>query len=209
MQERTQTNLQALVVKQWREIGFLNVCFCIGFPVADKEVRVCVAGHVSDLEEWLTNPLSLPPTDLEGIRGWADQVANYLGSNFPHAGDNSFFSEMITYSGKLWLPREPLYVQFEHKYIPEEHGIKYSIRITSEEEAKLFKERQEAGFTPAFAYLIESTCDTCKQGYKDCGCSKVLDANTRQTITRLEPLLLFWTNNRRLINLGPKPSANG
>jgi hypothetical protein len=194
----------ALVIKHWREVGFLNVCYCIGFPVVDREVRICVAGHVNDLEEWLENSLSLPPIDIEGIRRWTDQLANYLGSNYPVSINNSIFSKMMTFSGKIWLPREPMYVQFEYKYVPEEHAIKVSLPITSEEEAILFEKKQEAGFTPAFAYLTEFSCSSCEQNYRACSCSKLFDENAKRVITKMQPLILFWTSNPRPINLGPK-----
>jgi hypothetical protein len=149
-------NALGSLIREWRKRDFLNVCYSIGFPVEDREVRITVAGHVDDLEKWLNQSLSIPPTNIEAIEKWSDLVATYLATNFSHSIDKFLFSKMLTFSGKMWLPREILHVPFEHTYLPEEHNIELSIPFSSKEEAMFFAQKQSTGFTPALAYLIEA-----------------------------------------------------
>jgi len=185
-----------MLVGAWKRAGHDRVAsYSVAFPVQDKEVRLSVLGHVADLEEWLSNPLSNPPMSQDKIRDWAEEVSAFLNESFPEAHDKPSLFKTLMPSGILLIDRKPIEgAQIQHYWSDEQRALKYELAIPKSE-AALMKALEMREFSPAFAFLVlESRCSNCGLAYLDCGCSKLLDDGVGHEITKARIAFPFWTD---------------
>ena len=168
--------------------------YTIAFPVDGKEVRISVVGHAVDLESWLCNPLCIPPTDRQELAVWGDMVAEYLRNTFPISNHNPSVFETLMTSGILLLRRQQVEERFNFKYERTEHGIRHGLHVP-EEEIRLKEALVRGDIAASMAFVnIASRCTHCREEYRDCGCSNMLDENVGEEIIEARLLPAFWTD---------------
>lgn len=185
-----------MLICAWNKKGHDKaVSYSIGFPVQDKEVRISVLGHISDLEEWLSNPLSNPPTSQDKICEWSEKVSDFIKKRFPEANDKPPLFKTLMTSGILLIKRKRIDDSKFHIHFSEEHqALKWEYRASESEEA-LVKALKTREFSPAPAFIIlESECTKCGQSYLNCGCSRTLDEGVAQKISDMRVAFFFWTD---------------
>ncbi|MBX3050636.1 MAG: hypothetical protein KF753_04120 [Caldilineaceae bacterium] len=171
------------------------VAYTIGFPVEGKELRVSVLGHIEDLGEWLSNPLSTPPVETQDeIYDWAEKVSAHLQAQYPVVYDNPPIFETLMHSGVLLAQRKQVDNKFNIEYEMTDKGLMYKFRIPDDE--MHLKSAIEKGYlTPALAYLkLESKCIKCGRPYRVCDCSKLLDIGVAEEVTEVRVAFPFWTD---------------
>lgn len=90
------------------------VCYKIGFPVDEERAAlISIMGHVDDVDEWLKNELSRPPTTYEPLRQWGEDVAHYLRSNYSAASKVHSLSDVLVAPGVLTIPRRHITGEFK------------------------------------------------------------------------------------------------
>jgi hypothetical protein len=196
--ESLYTTLDAIrmLVRAWNDRGFDKiVSYSVGFPVQNKEFRISVLGHIADLEEWLSNPLSGPPTSQDKIRDWAEKVSDFLRESFSEIHDKPPLFETLMTSGVLLVKRRPVEgTEFRPYYSDEHRALMYELAIPKRDSA-LIEALEMRELSPALAILIlESRCTKCGLSYQDCDCSKLLDEGVAEEISKARIAFPFWTD---------------
>lgn len=167
----------------------------LAFPVGDdREARISVLGHVDDLDEWLSTPMAYPPTTMQDLRDWSERTAQHLTDNCAAAVDVPPIFEVLMPTGILLINRKQVeWGNLDVQYSDELQGYVFQLPIPQGEES-LSEALYAEGIAPGFGILIlDSRCTSCGEPYRDCGCSKLLDANVAQEITEAVPFP-FWTD---------------
>ena len=184
------------LVAAWQKTGYdWVICYKIGFPIDDERAAiVSVLGHVEDLARWLSSDLESPPTNMEGLRQWAEQVSKYLREAFLVQYDTPALAKTIMPTGVLLIDRRRIgYGNFDIEYSNEIQGHIYSLPIP-ENEVNLAHALEQAGIVPGVGLLIQrSRCTNCKEPYRDCNCSILLDEGVADEILNAIPFP-FWTD---------------
>lgn len=192
--EKTLAGIRLLLDAFNRRRNDLVLSYTIAFPVDGKEVRMSVLGHAGDLENWLSNPLCVPPTDWPELAHWGDMVAEYLKNTYPISNNNPSLFETLMTSGILLMRRQPIEERFNFKYERTEKGIRFEMQVP-EEENRLKEALASGDISPAMAFVqIASRCTHCRHEYRDCSCSKILDEGVAEEITEVKALPAFWTD---------------
>ncbi len=197
--ESLYTTLDAIrmLVQAWNRKGFDKVVsYSVGFPVQDRECRISVLGHIADLEEWLSHPLSNPPTSQDGIRDWAEEVSSFLGRTFhEEAHDEPPLFDTLMTSGVLLIKRRAVEGAEYRSYYSDEHRALVCELAISKDEAAWPRALETETISVAPAILIlDSRCTRCGLSYPDCSCSKLLDEGVAQEITEMRIAFPFWTD---------------
>ena len=182
--------IQALRAKGYDQVA----SYSVAFVVEDKEARISVLGHINDLEDWLNEPLSVPPDSREGIFAWSEKVAEYLRLKYPEAKDRPALAETLMPSGVLLIRRQTLSDSIDVRYEETDHGLRYKFQIPDEEQA--LKESVARGeIVPAAAFFkVETKCTNCGESYRSCSCSKMLDSGIAEEIIDAHFIRPFWTD---------------
>ena len=185
-----------MLVFAWNKKGHDKVVsYSIGFPIQDKEVRISVLGHISDLEEWLSNPLSNPPVSQDKICEWADKVSGFIKKRYPEANDKPPLFKTLMTSGILLIKRKRIDDSKFNIYFSEEDQALIWEYSGSEKAEPLMKALEMREFIPAPAFIIfESECTKCGQSYMICDCSKILDDGVVQKISNMRIACFFYTD---------------
>jgi hypothetical protein len=183
------------LVRAWHQQELdLVVSHCVIFPVQGKDALISVYGHVADLVNWFSSPVSRPPTTIEELRGWAGQVSAFLSQHYRPADDTPSLEETLKDTGIFWADRRPLDEDdYMLTYSEERSALEYLIKIArGKTSARLLEEKK---ISPALALLVnESECSACRASYADCQCSKLLDEDVAQRITDARDAFVFWTD---------------
>jgi hypothetical protein len=184
------------IVAVWQNKGQDRVvCYKIGFPVdADRAAIISFLGQVDDLGKWFSSGLCYPPITPPELRDWAEHVSDYLKQTFPILVDAPPLAETLMDTGVLLIDRKPItYANFEIQYSGETQGHIYSLPIP-ENEVELAKALEKEGIGPGLGMRIESSsCTRCRETYRSCGCSKLLDEDVTEEILKATPFP-FWTD---------------
>jgi hypothetical protein len=183
------------MVQAWDEHGFdLVASYSLGFIVEDREVRLSVLGHVSDLRQWLHSSLATPPLSLAGLGEWGEQVSTYLKS-YPKSPDVPPLGGTLMPTGVLVIDRALIeQTAYQFFYSPEKNAHGYVLALPHLDDT-LQAAFREGKITPTDGFqIVGSTCTKCGQPYSSCGCSKLIDEGVAQEITEVRTLFLFWTD---------------
>lgn len=184
-----------LLIRALRSRGYDQIAsYSVAFVVEDKEARISVLGHINDLEDWLSEPLSVPPVSREGLFAWSEKVAEYLRLKYPEANNRPALAETLMPSGVLLIRRQTLAENIDVKYKETDRGLIYTLQIADDEQG--LKECVGRGeIVPATAFLkVESKCTNCQEAYRNCSCSKMLDSGVAEEIIRARFIRPFWTD---------------
>ncbi|HUE83927.1 MAG TPA: hypothetical protein VMM84_17625, partial [Pyrinomonadaceae bacterium] len=170
------------------------VGFTIAFDLEGRQVRVSVLGHITDLEDWLAEPLSVPPSSSEEIFAWAEKVADFLRRKYPVANDRPALEETLKPSGVLLIQRRFLANNIDIRFQETDRGLKYGLLIPDNENT--LKEHVLRGeIVPVLAFFKEaSLCSKCRQSYRSCGCSKMLDTGVAEEIIKAQLVRPHWSD---------------
>jgi hypothetical protein len=186
-----------LLVESWREKDIdIVLSFKLGFPINEEvDVYLSFLGHVADIATWLSHPLSFPPTSLEDLHEWAEDVSEYLSNCCPiESFDTPPLLETLMPSGVLFIDRQPIPNDWKVQYHNQCEGLVYKM-IIPENQHLLAKQILAEDIVPAIAMqVLASRCTKCDQSYLECACSKSLDDNVAQEITDARLLRMFWTD---------------
>jgi hypothetical protein len=193
---RTLDAIRAMVAAWDRQRNCEVASYSIGFPVQDREAWVSVMGHVSDLKEWLDDPLSTPPVSFEEIHSWVERVSDTLAQRYPAASDTPRLSDTLMPSGLLLVRRRPIEGSgFRPYYSEERRALMWELSL-AKEDTSLAEALRNGRITPAIAILVlESRCMKCGLSYPGCPCSKLLDEEVVQEITEARIAFPFWTDH--------------
>lgn len=192
---RTTDAIRMLVLAWKKRSHNWVIGYSLAFPVGDeREARISVLGHVDDLEKWLSTPLAYPPTAMGELRDWSEQTAQQLTDNYVAAVDSPPIFEVLMPTGVLHINRRRVeWGNFDVEYSDELQGHVFRLPIPQGEES-LSKALCAEGIVPGVgALILDSRCTSCGGPYRDCGCSKLLDEDVAQEITKACPFL-FWTD---------------
>jgi|GEM_PF-1190458 len=185
-----------MLAAAWTDKGLdLAVSYSVGFLVEDREVWISAMGHVDDLSDWLSRPLSVPPASLGELHEWANRVADYLRLYCAEASDVPKLQDTLMPTGVLRFQRDFVDSgRMKAEFALEEHGLKFRMTIP-EDETQLWAAIGKRLISPALAYIVEDArCFNCDAAYQTCNCSSALDDAMRVEITRATPLSLIWTD---------------
>jgi hypothetical protein len=185
-----------MLVTAWKKKKVDRViCFAIGFPVEDKEVRVSILGHIADVDEWLSSPLSNPPLSLDAIRQWAETLAETFIKQYPEAHNRPPILNTLMPSGVFLIQRKIIdEMKYQVSYSEEREAFYYQF-IPTDEQGELIAALNNSIISPAPAiFITQSKCSKCGSQYEDCRCSTLLDDNVTRHISKAEIAFLFWTD---------------
>jgi hypothetical protein len=183
------------LVRAWHQQEFdLVVSHHVVFPVQGKDALISVYGHVADLANWFSNPLSRPSTTIKELREWAGQVSAFLSQNYRPADDTPSLGETLKDTGILWAERRLLDEdEYLLTYSEERSALEYLVKIAKDKTSVRLLEEEK--ISPALALLVkDSKCSACGASYVDCQCSKLLDEDVSQRITDVRDAFVFWTD---------------
>ena len=168
--------------------------YTIAFAVEEKEARVSVLGHINDLEEWLNEPLSVPPVSREELFAWSEEVAELIRRKWHQANNKPPLAETLMSSGVLLIHRQTLADNIDVRIEKTDSGLWYELQIPDDEQ--VLKECFRRGeLVPASAFLkVESKCTKCQQSYRSCAHSKMLDREVAEEIMDVHFIRPFWTD---------------
>jgi hypothetical protein len=184
------------LVRTWdRQKLDIVASYSVAFPVEGKEAIVSVFGHVSDLADWFSTPLCLPPTSVEELRAWASKVSDSLSKNYRIAANTPSLNATLKDTGIFWIDRCALEdSEYTFGYSEEHSALGYEIKISKSKE-DLIRQLETGEISPAFAMLVTaSECSACGASYLQCGCSKLLDEEVAQRITEVRDAFMYWTD---------------
>ncbi|MCB2214369.1 hypothetical protein KQH50_03120 [bacterium] len=167
----------------------LNISYNISYAVDERrEVLISIMGHVSEMLNWLENPLSEPPNSRGGLHDWVEELGGFLSRNYASELDNPPIFDLMKDTGVLQFERKIIQVEkFETVIDKGEEKLKYGCRDSENEH---ITQRLQNGAELHLGYLIiESICSKCENSYNVCECSKLLDEGVSQEVTQALPII--------------------
>lgn len=199
-QERVRVSFAALneLASAWvrRSQADRVFAFTLAFPIPDAELRVAVIARADAfVEHFALFQLLLDCEDSDQRANWTEKVAMALGtSNTPV--DTEQVDRLVTAAATFCMKRT-LIDRSEFDMHFEGNHIDYSVQIPKEDTA-LIRATESSMVQPAIAWILTaSECSACGNDYASCPCSKYLDVNVTQCITKAEIAYPFWTDRRK------------
>jgi hypothetical protein len=137
------------------------------------------------------------PTTAEDIGLWVEEVGFKLEARWPRATNVGQESRVLDVSGELRIKRHFVPSDWlEIRSKGEKREITYQLALPEGPE----RTGVQAGtlqIAPAWL-LRTSRCSKCHGSYEDCPCSKVLDEQVQQVVTKADLLGAVWTDRTAL-----------
>ncbi|SFI41196.1 hypothetical protein SAMN05192551_1194 [Tindallia magadiensis] len=173
------------------------ITYNIGIQYKNKDVYFSIAGHIFDIFQWLKQPESKFPSEVDKIGEWCKSTLDKLYGIFGENNKKVELKKLLKLSGIL---------QYERKFLePDEYKIFYNEKLGRvDARLKILKENTDlinllknGNLQVATSHLMgDSECSKCHKSYLKCGCSKYLDEDVVQIPKDIEFLPLFWTNRK-------------
>lgn len=180
------------------------VAFHIGVHVGEGRAAVCsVAGHLTDVIEWLNSPVSRLASSDDDLYAWCDAAAEWVKGRWA-GGRGPDLADLLHESGLLLLPRVFLdHRTFEFRRDEESGNVEQRLYLKDEPDA-VFEACRRGEIAPALAFFIRgSRCTLCEGEYQDCDCSHSLGDDVAQMMTDVEPVGSFWSRRAVPIRVSP------
>lgn len=165
-------------------------------PIAGVEVRCAVYAHMRDLASALGALRDLFALGSpEDVIAWTEARAGVLRDDAGPIDASARFDSLMTPHetyrvSRVQISSEELQLKIDGT------EAKHELRLPVED-GELIAAVRARELMPAFAWVIEeSTCSRCSASYFSCACSKVLDDDVTQRITRAQIAYAFWTDRR-------------
>lgn len=159
----------------------------------DREIWISVIGAVEDVRLWLESVRPPLPTKTEDVGSWVEEVGFKLEAQWPQATNFGQESRVLDLSGELrikrnFVPSDWLEIRSEG----DNREITYQLALPEGPERTAL---QAGTLQIAPAWLLRtSSCSKCRSSYEDCPCSKVLDEQVQQVVTKADLLGAVWTD---------------
>lgn len=173
------------------------VSLTLAWDVEDKEIRVSAAGHVEDLNKWLSSFQEIPVI-RESLRGWLKQQQDFCLKN----GKESLtpvLSEVIQGDGVLYFKRRIAHLDVDLKFIKSEQ---LGFEITADESKKDLVNsltKKEVFIAPSMI-VEEMICMKSNLEYSQSPYSIILDEDVEQCLQKFQSGSFHWTDKPRPIN---------
>lgn len=165
--------------------------FTLAWNIEDKEVRISILGHVSDLYEWIKMNKHIP-VEREEFKKWFEEQAKFI-NKLPEKRNSPNLSEIVKFDGVLYLKRRLVNSDVDIKYKPTTEGLKYEM-LLKEGQNDLLASIKNGEIAPATSSIIEEViCDKSKLNYLESPYSTYLD-NVAQRIQKYTPIGMYWTD---------------
>ncbi|NTW32481.1 MAG: hypothetical protein HGB12_07635 [Bacteroidetes bacterium] len=169
--------------------------FTLAWNIEDKEVRISILGHVSDLYEWIKINKHIP-IEREKFKKWFEEQAKFINT-LPEKRNNPNLSEIVKFDGVLYLKRRLVNSDVDIKYKPTPEGLKYEM-LLKEGQNDMLASIKNGEIVPATSSIIEEVlCDKSKLNYLESPYSTYLD-NVAQRIQKFTPIGMYWTDKPAL-----------
>jgi hypothetical protein len=180
-------------VSTWNHLG-QDRCVAVNLALltADRETTVSIAGHVSDVDDWINRPEPVPPDDPESHGSWLETAAESM-SKVHARGDTRQPLALLSDDGLLFFERKQL-TRSEYDLVPHNGGLLVKLRIDKNDD-EFMQSLASDGLAVKLAYEIRAaTCTKCGGEYRGCPCIKFVDQGVTRRITSLAIMYAFWTD---------------
>lgn len=190
--DQTVLALMNLFEAMIRKKANFNISVTLGLKLADRIVQVSVYGEISVLLEWLNTSKPFPVAE-DAFTNWLVEQKTYL-ERFPKQKILPIMSELIQFDGVLYPKRTVLKSQYQFNVDPKK-GLLWAIDLEGLE--LKIHEKKIATMTAAIE-VMESVCMDTNENYFTSSRSRWLDDLNGVHITRWAPILLHWTENKKI-----------
>lgn len=160
------------------------VSYSLEYPLDQKWVKICFAGHIKDIQEYLEFTEHKLPCE-RNINPWICSLYEYMSKTYPHIKQPKQLSLLTNY-GDLRFDRKLVSVE----EFSETDG-KPIISIPSSIDD--FKKALEEHLVLAkYRAILDTQCVECGDNYRNCKCNKYLGKG--EVIKKSIELGYFWTN---------------
>lgn len=160
------------------------VSYSLEYPLDQKWVKICFAGHIKDIQEYLGFTEHKLPCE-RNINPWICSLYEYMSKTYPHIKQPKQLSLLTNY-GDLRFDRKLVSVE----EFSETDG-KPIISIPSSIDD--FKKALEENLVLAkYRAILDTQCVECGDNYRNCKCNKYLGKG--EVIKKSIELGYFWTN---------------
>jgi hypothetical protein len=165
--------LKSLIARNNQEV----ISFTLAWDVEDKELRISVVGHVTDLSNWL-NYCETIPTDRNSFKVWLKKQQEYCLSNGKETA-TPVLSEVIQGDGVLYFKRRLTQLDVDMKIIK---GEKLGFEVQADESKNDLMESlsNKQIFIAPSMIVEEMICSKTGKNYFDSPYSIVLDDGVGQ-----------------------------
>ena len=160
-----------------------------------KETRLSIFGHCEDILEWIENNYPFPLQPCEENK-WLERQAKWLENNYKSKRLKPPIFELINNDGVIYINRTAVSSDFDYSLENTDMGVKILFKFEPDQ-IDVAKHVENGSLQIANGFIIkESECSKCKQSYKDCPHSKILDSNICQIVTDAQLYGLVWTDKK-------------
>ena len=171
--------------------------FTLAWEVEDKEIRVCVVGHVEDLNTWFKSTDSVP-TERTALKKWLKQQQEYC-SVHGKSTTTPVLSEIAQSDGVLYFKRRLTQNDVDLTVVD---GKQFSIKVKPHDSNKDLMEQltEKKIFIAPSTIIEEMICSKSGLNYLDSSYSIVLDEGVVQYMKKFKFGNFHWTDKPRPIS---------
>jgi len=188
--EAIQLITDSLVKKSDKEI----LSFTLAWDIEDKEIRISIMGHVSDISNWLKQTNTIP-VKREKLKEWLNKQQVYFQKNGKDS-QTPTLEKIIQDDGVLYLKRRSISRDVDFEML-QNSDTKFKIQFSEDQDdLKKALEDKEILISPAMI-IEEISCSKTQKNYIESPYSIVLDDDVTQNVDKFELLAFHWTDKSR------------
>ncbi len=169
------------------------ISFTLCWNMDDKEVRVSILGHSTDIFNWLVNCKSIP-TSRDKFIIWLESQSKYLENYINKNSENPNLFRIVHFDGVLYMHRKPVALNATIEYKNSERGVGFELSVPSSN-VELANAIENNIIIPVPSCIAKKvTCSITNSDYWTSPYSAILDDNVVMHVEDFQFMGLYWTD---------------
>ncbi|MDP2386571.1 MAG: hypothetical protein Q8M29_09385 [Bacteroidota bacterium] len=169
------------------------ISFTVSWNMEEKEVRISVIGHVTDLANWLST-FSTIPTEREKLIKWMEKQTEYLNKLTVPNPNRPSLECLSQFDGVLFIKRKTIGPEYNFSFEKIVGGLGYTMEVP-ENKIEVKEAIESKQLFPVMSCIVKAMeCGKSGSDYLTSPHSKILDAGVYTIVREIDSMGAYWTD---------------